>query len=82
MQTSAPLEPALTQPQYDRSPDAPRGPHPAVAGSMLLAAIVAGGAAGFGIGALLGAAVPLGLAGIFAGLVGGVALVIARFRGI
>ena len=58
------------------------GPHPAVAGSMLLSAIVVCAAAGFGIGALIGAAAPLGLAGVFVGLVGGVALVYARFRGI
>jgi hypothetical protein len=47
---------------------------------MLLATIVSCAALGFGIGALIGAAAPLGLAGVFVGLVGGVALVYARFR--
>jgi len=37
-------------------------------------------AAGYGLGSLLGLAVPLGLAGLFAGLVAGLALVYARFR--
>ena len=60
--------------------DAPQGPHPAVAGSMLLATIVLCSAAGFGLGALIGLAVPLGLAGVFLGLIGGVAVVYARFK--
>ena len=47
---------------------------------MLLATIVSCAAAGFGIGALIGFAVPLGLAGFFAGLIAGFALVHARFR--
>jgi hypothetical protein len=36
--------------------------------------------AGYGLGSLLGLAVPLGLIGLFAGLAGGLALVFARFR--
>ena len=47
---------------------------------MLLATIVSCAAAGFGIGALIGVAVPLGLAGFFVGLIAGFALVHARFR--
>ncbi len=52
----------------------------AVAGSMLVATIILCGAVGFGIGALVGAAVPLGLAGLIAGPVAGIALVRSRFR--
>lgn len=46
----------------------------------MIGAILACAAAGYGLGSLLGLAVPLGLAGIFAGLVVGFALVFARFR--
>ena len=42
--------------------------------------MVALAAAGYGLGSLVGLAVPLGLAGLFAGLVVGFALVYARFR--
>ena len=63
----------------ERSP-APSGPHPAVAGSMLIASMLAGGAAGYGLGALIGAAAPLALVGILVGIGGGVALVYRRFR--
>ena len=58
----------------------PRRRDPAVAGAMLLATIVSCAAAGFGIGALIGLSVPLGLAGFFVGLIAGFALVHARFR--
>ena len=37
-------------------------------------------AIGFGAGALVGLAVPLGIAGLFAGVVVGIVLVITRFR--
>jgi hypothetical protein len=47
---------------------------------MLVGAMVACAAAGYGLGSLAGLAVPLGLAGLFAGLVVGFALVYARFR--
>jgi ABC-type uncharacterized transport system permease subunit len=52
----------------------------AVAGSMLIGAIVLCALIGLGVGALLGAAVPLTLAGLFAGLVIGFVAVHARFR--
>jgi F0F1-type ATP synthase assembly protein I len=52
----------------------------AVAGAMLIAAIVTGAAAGYGLGSLAGLAVPLGIVGLFVGLVAGFALVYARFR--
>src|SRR5437660_5888877 len=51
----------------------------ASAGALFLAAIIGCAGAGYGLGALVGAAVPLGLAGLFAGLIGGFALVHARF---
>lgn len=50
------------------------------AGALFLGAMLACAGAGFGLGALIGAAVPLGLAGLFAGLVAGFALVHSRFR--
>jgi hypothetical protein len=52
----------------------------AAAGAMLIGGMVACGGAGYGIGSLVGLAVPLGLVGLFAGVVVGVALVHARFR--
>jgi hypothetical protein len=55
---------------------------PAAAGSLIVATIVVCAGLGFGLGALIGLAVPLGIAGLFAGVVGGVALVITRFRDI
>jgi hypothetical protein len=52
----------------------------AVAGSVLVATIVLCAAIGFGLGALVGAPVPLGLAGLFVGVPLGIVLVIRRFR--
>jgi len=46
----------------------------------MVAAIVLCSAAGFGLGALVGWTVPLGLAGLFAGFAVGLVLVITRFR--
>ena len=60
----------------DRPPPTMRG---AVAGSLLVATIVLCAAIGFGLGAIVGAPVPVGLAGLFAGVVLGVVLVIRRF---
>jgi hypothetical protein len=53
---------------------------PVVAGSLIVATIVLCAGIGFGVGALVGLTVPLGLAGLFAGVVAGLALVITRFR--
>src|SRR5207253_661499 len=53
---------------------------PVVAGSLLVATIVLCCGIGFGLGALVGLAVPLGIAGLFAGVAAGLALVITRFR--
>ena len=51
-----------------------------VAGTMIVATIVLCAAIGFGIGALVGAPVALGLLGLFVGPVAGTALVRSRFR--
>jgi hypothetical protein len=52
----------------------------ATAGGLLIGAIVACAAAGFGLGSLVDLAVPFGLAGVFVGLIAGLALVYARYR--
>jgi hypothetical protein len=52
----------------------------AIAGTLILAAIVGCGLLGLGIGALLGAAAPLAIVGVCAGLPVGFVLVRARFR--
>ena len=46
----------------------------------MIGSIVGCAAVGYGIGLLVGIAVPLGLGGFFAGLVVGFAVVHARFR--
>ena len=61
-------------------PRPPAGSSPVVAGSLIIATIILCAAIGFGVGALVGLAVPLGIVGVFAGVFGGVALVITRFR--
>jgi hypothetical protein len=53
---------------------------PVAAGSLVVATIVLCAAVGFGLGSLFGWGVPLGIAGLFAGVAGGLALVITRFR--
>ena len=52
----------------------------AAAGSMLVATIVLCAGIGLGIGALVGAPVPLMLAGVFVGPIFGIIVVRARFR--
>jgi hypothetical protein len=52
----------------------------AVAGSVLVATILLCAGAGFALGALVGAPVPLGLAGLFVGVPVGIVVVIRRFR--
>jgi hypothetical protein len=47
---------------------------------MMIGAIVAFAAAGYGLGSLVGVAVPLGLVGLFVGLGAGFALVYSRYR--
>jgi hypothetical protein len=51
----------------------------AVAGSLLVGTVVLCTAVGFGLGAAVGAAVPLGIVGVFVGAVGGIVVVIRRF---
>jgi len=51
-----------------------------MAGSLLVGAMIACAAAGFGLGSLVGLSVVLGLAGLFIGLGVGLALVYARYR--
>ena len=52
----------------------------ATAGVSLIGAMSAGAAAGYGLGSLLGLAIPLALIGFFAGLAAGFRLVYVRFR--
>ena len=54
----------------------------AVAGTLLVSAILACIGIGAGIGALVGAIAPLAIAGLFVGLVAGFALVYSRFKDI
>jgi len=61
-------------------PPRPGGTSPAVAGSLIVASIILCAAIGFGLGALAGLPVPLGIAGLFVGVGVGIALVITRFR--
>jgi hypothetical protein len=51
----------------------------AVAGSVLLGTIVLCAAVGFGLGAAVGAPVPLGIVGVFVGAVVGIVVVARRF---
>ena len=46
----------------------------------MIGAIVACAAAGYGLGSLVGLAVPLGLVGLFGGLIVGFVLVYARYK--
>jgi len=52
----------------------------AAAGTLLVATILLCGGVGLGIGALVGAPAPIGLAGVFVGFAAGIVLVIRRFR--
>jgi hypothetical protein len=70
------IAPFPTLPPHARRPTM-RG---AVAGSLLVATILLCAAIGFGLGALVGAPVALGLAGLFAGVPLGIVVVIRRFR--
>ena len=56
------------------------GVEAATAGMQMISTMVACAAIGFGVGSLVGLAVPLGLAGLFAGLIVGFALVYARYK--
>jgi hypothetical protein len=58
----------------------PTGADAATAGFVLIGTMLACAAVGFGLGSLIGLAVPLGLVGLFAGLVVGFFLVYSRYR--
>jgi Putative F0F1-ATPase subunit Ca2+/Mg2+ transporter len=58
----------------------PTGADAATAGFVLIASMATCAAVGFGLGSLFGLAVPLGLVGLFAGLVVGFFLVYSRYR--
>lgn len=60
--------------------DRPARVDAATAGMHLVGAMVGAAAIGYGAGSLIGIAVPLGLVGLFAGLVGGLFLVHARYK--
>jgi hypothetical protein len=51
----------------------------AVAGSLLVGTVVLCAGAGFGVGAAVGAPVPLGITGVFVGAVAGIVVVARRF---
>jgi hypothetical protein len=57
-----------------------RGAEAATAGAILIASMVLCAAVGYGLGSVVGLEVPIGLAGLFAGFVVGMALVYVRFR--
>ena len=52
----------------------------AAAGGLLIGSMVLLAAIGYGIGSLVGLAVPLGVGGLFVGVFVGLGLVYARFR--
>jgi hypothetical protein len=62
--------------------ESPRGPRmdAATAGLTIVGTMITLAAAGYGLGSLVGLAVPLCLVGLFAGLAAGLALVYARFK--
>jgi hypothetical protein len=69
----------LTTPSRPKMNGKPVG-RGAVAGGLLVACMLLGAGIGAGLGSLLGATALLAIVGVFAGLVGGFALVYARFR--
>lgn len=63
-----------------KTPPTPPVMRGAVAGMLIVAAIIVCGALGFGLGALVGAPVAIGIAGVFCGVFAGIAVVVQRFR--
>lgn len=61
-------------------PDQQPAPAPIVAGSILIGSMILAALVGYALGSLVGAAVLLGLAGLFVGLVLGFVLVHDRYR--
>jgi hypothetical protein len=70
------------RPPRRRGPDDGRGADPRTAGYLLIAAIVLCGAAGLGIGTLVGLQVPFTLAGLCVGVALGFTVVYSRFKDI
>ena len=62
------------------TPDPPTRADAATAGMVVVGSMLVGAVAGYGLGSLVGLAILLGLIGLFAGLVGGLVGVYARFR--
>jgi hypothetical protein len=62
------------------TPDPPTRADAATAGMVVVASMLVAAVAGYGLGSLVGLAIPLGLIGLFAGLVGGLVGVYARFK--
>lgn len=62
------------------TPGPPTRVDAATAGMTVVGSMLAGAAVGFGLGSLVGLAIPIGLIGFFAGLVGGLVGVYARYR--
>ncbi len=60
----------------------PRRTDPAAAGALLVASVLLCGGLGLGLGELAGVPVPIGVVGLFVGLVVGFLLVRSRFRDI
>lgn len=62
------------------TPNPPTRADAATAGLTVVGSMLVGAAAGYGLGSLVGLAIPLGLIGLFAGLVGGLLGVYARYK--
>jgi hypothetical protein len=62
------------------TPDPPTRADAAMAGLTVVGSMLVGAVAGYGLGSLVGLAILLGLIGLFAGLVGGLVGVYARFK--
>jgi hypothetical protein len=76
-------DPSGTQPPRGASDQARKPPlRGAVAGSVLIATLVLCAAIGFGLGAAVGAPVPLGIVGVFVGAIAGIVVVARRFSDI
>ena len=82
--TDPPQRKGLTRAEVGETDPPPRKPtmRGAVAGSVLLATLVLCAAVGFGLGAAVGAPLPLGIVGVFVGAIAGIVVVARRFSDI
>ena len=62
------------------TPDPQTRADAATAGLTVVPTMLAGAGVGYGLGSLVGLAIPVGLIGLFAGLVGGLIGVYARYK--